>query len=299
MTQFRPMLAATATDLDFLSYPLLGSPKLDGIRAVVRDGVVVSRNLKPIPNSYIQELFGKESLNGLDGELIVGDPRSSQVFRDTTSGVMSREGKPKVVFYVFDYCLAPSWVYHKRYTTIKAIVKEASSSNLVCVPQTALTNPVAAKAYAAMQLGLGYEGIMLRAADAPYKFGRGTMSKQDLLKFKQFEDAEAIIVGFEELQHNANAATANTLGLTERGSSKDGMQGMGTLGALHVIGHGGRWDKVPFNIGSGFDAAMRAAIWAEGDRWLGRVVKFKFFPVGSKDAPRFPIFIGERSLNDL
>lgn len=32
--------------------------------------------------------------------------------------------------------------------------------------------------------------------------------------------------------------------------------------------------------------------------WEGRLVKFKFFPIGSKEAPRFPIFLGERHSDD-
>jgi len=99
MSQFKPMLAGTA-DLEKLRLPLLGSPKLDGIRAIVIDGVVVSRNLKPIPNRRIQAIFGKNFLNGLDGELIVGDPTAKDAFRQTSSGVMSIEGDPDAMFHV-------------------------------------------------------------------------------------------------------------------------------------------------------------------------------------------------------
>ena len=147
-------------------------------------------------------------------------------------------------------------------------------------------------------MALGYEGVMLRDARSPYKNGRGTLSKQDLMKLKQFEDAEAVVEGFEELLHNSNEASTSALGLTERSHSKDGMVGMDTLGALRVVGRGGRWDGVRFNVGSGFDAATRAAIWADRASWEGRLVKFKFFPIGSKEAPRFPIFLGERHPDD-
>ena len=41
------MLAATVDSVEQLRYPLLGSPKLDGVRAIVIDGVVYSRNMKP------------------------------------------------------------------------------------------------------------------------------------------------------------------------------------------------------------------------------------------------------------
>lgn len=293
---FRPMLAATVADVASLRWPLLASPKLDGIRAIVRGGVVVSRNLKPIPNQRVQAIFGKDWLEGLDGELLVGDPTDPRAFLGTTSGVMSRDGEPDVFFHVFDCCREPGRPYHERLGMARDLV--TGSGRSLIVEQTVVTSVAEVNAYEAAQLALGYEGVMLRDAKSPYKNGRGTLSKQDLMKLKQFEDAEAVVEGFEELLHNSNEASTSALGLTERGHSKDGMVGMGTLGALRVVGRGGRWDGVRFNVGSGFDAATRAAIWADRAGWEGRLVKFKFFPIGSKEAPRFPIFLGERHPDD-
>ena len=84
---FAPMLASDA-ELDKLRFPLLASAKLDGVRAVVKNGVVLSRSLKKIPNDYVQSLF--KHLEHFDGELIVGEPTSKTCYRDTVSGVMSK-----------------------------------------------------------------------------------------------------------------------------------------------------------------------------------------------------------------
>ena len=98
---FKPMLATDA-DLTKLRFPLLASPKLDGVRAVVRGGVVYSRSNKPIPNKYVQELFS--GYEHFDGELIVGLPHSKTVYRDTVSHVMSNDKRDfDVKFYVFDH----------------------------------------------------------------------------------------------------------------------------------------------------------------------------------------------------
>lgn len=293
---FRPMLAATVADVAALRWPLLASPKLDGIRAIVRNGVVVSRNLKPIPNLHVQALFGKPWLEGLDGELLVGDPTDPSAFLGTSSGIMSRDGEPDVFFHVFDCCLNPYAQYLERLAMARYFA--IGRDRVVIVKQTEVKTVEEVNAYEEEQLDLGYEGVMLRDAKSPYKFGRGTLSKQDLMKLKQFEDAEAVVEGFEELMHNSNQASTSALGLTERGHAKAGMVGMDTLGALCVVGRGGWWDGVRFNIGSGFDAATRKLIWENAESWTGRLVKFKFFPNGSKDAPRFPVFIGERHLDD-
>ena len=76
---FKPMLAAPVTDIELLNYPVLASPKLDGIRCVVIDGVAYSRSLKPIPNEEIQKFFSSGKYDGFDGELICG-PHNAPTF---------------------------------------------------------------------------------------------------------------------------------------------------------------------------------------------------------------------------
>jgi DNA ligase-1 len=92
---FKPMLAAKSPDLNKLPWPMLASCKLDGVRAIMRDGILVSRTLKPIPNLAVQQFYKNYSklLEGYDGELILGQHDSS-VYRRTMSAVMSELGDP-------------------------------------------------------------------------------------------------------------------------------------------------------------------------------------------------------------
>ena len=96
-----PMLAKTAV-LSKIKYPVLASPKLDGIRCLIVKCAAVSRKFKPIPNHYTRSLFSRASLDGFDGELIVGNPGAPDCYNVTDSGVMTREGEPDVRYYVFD-----------------------------------------------------------------------------------------------------------------------------------------------------------------------------------------------------
>ena len=64
MIRFKPMLAGKA-DLDNIKFPVMASPKLDGVRVIVHDGVVYSRNFKRIPNDHVQALFGRKECEGL------------------------------------------------------------------------------------------------------------------------------------------------------------------------------------------------------------------------------------------
>lgn len=292
MSNFKPMLSGSVEDVSALRLPLWASVKLDGIRAMVLNGVLVSRNLKPIPNIYTQKLFGKRSLEGLDGELIVGKAGDPDVFRRTTSGVMSVEGQPDVYFHVFDCMSYPKLPYCSRMDLARDLC--TGSTRTTPVAQNLITDFSKLESFEATVLGYGYEGVMLRSTDAPYKYGRGTVKAQDLLKLKRFADAEAKIIDFEEQMHNTNEATLDALGHTERSSKKAGMIGKGTLGALKVSGVNGTYKGATFNIGTGFDDALRAEIWVNQPRWWGAVVKYKYFPSGSKEAPRFPVFLGRR-----
>ena len=56
---------------------------------------------------------------------------------------------------------------------------------------------------------------------------------------------------------------------------------------------------VEFSIGTGFTAADRTWMWNNRDQLLGKFVKFKHFPIGAKDKPRHPVFLGFRDPDDL
>jgi DNA ligase-1 len=72
MSKFKPMLAAsTVPDLNDINYPVMASPKLDGIRCVTPNGDVLSRNLKAIPNHHVRHTLQALRVQGLDGELMI------------------------------------------------------------------------------------------------------------------------------------------------------------------------------------------------------------------------------------
>jgi DNA ligase-1 len=99
----------------------------------------------------------------------------------------------------------------------------------------------------------------------------------------------------EELLHNHNTLTKNALGHAERSSHKANLVAGGCLGALIVKD---LVTGVVFNIGSGFTQAQREDLWMVRDELLNTVVKYKYFPTGVKDKPRFPTYIGPRAKAD-
>jgi len=305
----KPMLAAP-TDGTNLRYPLMASPKLDGIRAIVKDGVVLSRSLKPIPNLHIQKLFGVAKsvglahFEGFDGELIVGPPGASDVYNRTTSGVMSVDGKPDVRFHVFDL-VVPSYGFQDRYTALKDRIRRGPACPVSLLAHKVLRSEEDLVEYEAKQLILGFEGVMLRDPNGLYKHGRSTLKEQGLLKLKRFADSEATIIGVIELMENTNESVRNALGYLEKSTKKAGKVGKGMLGALQVRD---LKTGVEFEVGSGFTEVQRRDLWlwfqtghnGNHDESLeGRVIKYKYQPVGVKEKPRFPVFLGFRAEGDM
>lgn len=286
---FKPLLASPA-DLDNLRFPLLASPKLDGVRAIVKDGIVLSRSLKKIPNLHVQSLFGDITLEGYDGELIVGSPTSKTCYTDTVSGVMRVSGTPDVRLYVFDDVRFPDRTYFER----RPRIDSEDQPLVVEVTQTVVHTLEELLRMEERHLTLGYEGLILRDPNGKYKFGRSTTKEGILLKLKRFTDSEFEVVGFQEREHNGNAATTNELGRTKRSSHKENKTGLGDLGALVLQGNG-----FTFNCGTGFDDATRSEIWSNKSKYLGCLAKVKHFEVGAKIAPRHPVFLGFRNKLDI
>lgn len=293
----KPMLAAKVgfNDLDKLRFPLLASPKLDGVRAVVqKDGTITSRSLKIFPNAFTVKRFNDPMLHGLDGELIVGSPSAPDAFLKTSKAVMTIDGSPNVKFHIFDSFIEQSHPYYDRFEKAKKLA--CRNEHIQLVEQRVVKSVDELTAMEVEYVGLGYEGIMLRNMDAPYKFGRSTFKEQFLVKLKRFEDSEAVILDVVQMHRNLNEAETDNLGHQVRSSKKSGMKPMPLVGAISVkdIKTG-----VQFEIGSGFTEGQRSELWQKRKTLSGLVVKYRYQPAGVKDKPRFPVFLGFRSGIDM
>lgn len=299
MKTFRPTLAVAA-ELPKVNYPVYASPKLDGIRCSIVNGKALSRTLKPIPNKHVYRTLSNPRYDGLDGELIFGDPCSKSVYRDTNSAVMSHEGEPEVTYYVFDLHLSEA-KFKQRIQEVRELLDSVARSghckiNIIHLQQKLIFNEYSLLEYEEECLELGYEGLILRSVDSPYKFGRSTLKEGYMLKLKRFVDFESVIVGYEEEMHNGNKVEVNELGRTSRSTASEGLTGKGTLGALVVRESN---TGVEFKVGTGFDAAERQTLWDKRGELIGKTIKVKSFEVGRLNLPRHPVFLGFRDAADL
>lgn len=295
---FKPMLADHVI-LERLKYPVLCSTKLDGIRCINYHGRAISRSLKAIPNSHIQKMFFKylRDFPNLDGELIVGNPTSTSCFRDTTSGVMGESGTPDFHYYVFDV-IPPEESLQLTYSERMnewLLEKLCKIPFVVIVPQIKIETPEELFELEKNYVDSGYEGLIIRH-DLPYKFGRSTNKEGILLKLKRYADSEAVILDCQPLLKNENEASRDELGKIHRSNKMGGMVEKELLGSFIVKD---LTTNVVFSVGSGFTDEEKYNLWKNRLVMPGKIIKYKYFPVGQKEAPRHPVFLGFRDKKDM
>ena len=292
---FKPQLAIEQTKVKTQPSNMYMSEKLDGIRCIIFGGVAYSRSLKRIPNLSIQAYVQHhaEAMEGMDGELIVGDKNAPDVFNQSTSGVMRIEGEPDFSFWVFDR-------WHPTATWLERYARLVNHSRLPTRVKLLEHFPAEDEAmiygFEAGMLAQGAEGIMLRDADAKYKCGRSGTKNPELQKVKRFVDNEFEIIGWEPKYTNTNAATVNELGRTARSTAKDGMVALDTMGSLILRSSKGD----TFSCGSGMTDAIREDLWERRETLMGQLAKVKYFDVGNGyNVPRFPVLVGIRHKDDM
>lgn len=295
------MLASEELDLDARRYPLVVSPKLDGIRCMLCGGRAYTRSLKQVPNNFVRKTL--ENLSSrfpdwlFDGELIVG-----KTFQETSSAVMSRRGTPDFTFAIFDFVHGPL-SFHSAYRSRRQhffahrqddlFMLERMPSWVSIVEHREVLGPMELEKAI---VNFGGEGVICRDPLGPYKFGRSTSSEGYMWKIKHFKDSEATVVGVVEMLHNYNTPTKSAIGLTERSTHKYNQMPAGMLGALEVEDKK-MFPGQRFTVGTGFTWDQRVALW---DKWpMGKTIKYKYQPFGVKDKPRAPIFLGFRDEKDM
>lgn len=288
MTKFKPLLAAKA-DLDKIRYPVLASPKLDGIRCLVHEGVAVTRSLKPIKNKIIAEYLSDIDFSGFDGEIMTYVNGVPDDFNTVQSKVMSADKDPgEWKFWVFDHFHVYAGFVH-RYDELLRVVSSIDDKRIERLTHIRAGYREELQRQIDQHVEQGFEGTMVRDLNGKYKYGRSTVNEGTLLKIKAFEDDEATIIGTVELMRNRNEARTNALGHTERSSHAENKEPAGILGALRV-----KWRDKEFELGTGFTQADREEMWRDREQLVGQLVTFKYQQVSHLGVPRFPVFLGMR-----
>jgi DNA ligase-1 len=286
MTVFKPMLATSFDTLEelverckalykkqgYINYIL--QPKYDGVRAIASGGKLYSRTGKLIPNKYLQNKFSHLE-DGLDGELYCHGVN----FNALQSIIMTADWKSKVYLEEEDYTTAD--FYGLSYSEYLVLVDNIEyvvfdSINRPFTPSHVSINTIPPtleylKEILKISMDEGYEGIMFRNLDAPYKHGRSSKTKLELVKIKQFHDAEGLCLGINQ-----------EIGIDVDGDGNETPYLKDSMGSLQMAG---------FKIGTGFDATFRKQVWDNPELVVGKQITYKYQELSSYGIPRFPVFM--------
>ena len=203
MTQMKPMLAHKFDNnrVDW-SKPLYIQPKLDGVRCLITKDGAFSRTGKQFKNIAHIELslksfFDQQPDVVLDGELYNHDLKDdfekiiSLVRKQKPTDDDRLDAKNLTQFHCYDYFDGVQYDSYK--TRMNNLVTSDIYSYCVrYVPAKLVDSYNYARTLHKQYLDEGYEGSIIRL-DGLYKHGRS----YDLMKFKDFSDTEATIIGYE------------------------------------------------------------------------------------------------------
>lgn len=191
----------------------------------------------------------------MDGELWIGHGRFDEVSGIVRAIRPDDDAWRQVRFMVFDLP-AHAGNFEARVMRMRTLLDETDIPWLRPVAQFRLENAAALDARLDEIVAAGGEGLILHHREARYRVG----CSDDVLKYKPYDDAEALVVGHTEGQGKYE----------------------GMLGALIVE----RPDGLQFRLGTGFTDAQRAH-----PPPIGSLVTYRYNGLTSNSVPRFARFL--------
>lgn len=236
-------------------------PKLDGMRALYKEGQFVSREgslIQTVPHLY--EFIG-DIPHHLDGELY-GHGLS---FQENMRLIKKhRPGESEAICYhVYD--IVSDRPFSERMALLRKIVREVDSPYLVFVPTAQAYNEKDMQVFHAANVQQGYEGSILRWGDAPYKInGRSS----NLLKYKDFLDIALVIKDIEPADQRPEWGVPV---FEWKGATNDELR-----------------------AGMKYSHAEREEFLKNKKKYIGKVAELRFFEYSETGVPRFPVMVGVR-----
>ena len=270
MTMIKPMLAHKYNP-DKADYPAYIQPKLDGVRCVFTKDGAYSRTGKEFKNvdhikKALKNFFNNNPTFILDGELYNHGLKDdfekiiSLVRKTKPTEEHKQEAAELIQYHVYDIAN----LAHATYTNRLNILNSSFTYTYpICKVETkvVLDYDEAVKQHK-KYLKQGYEGSIYRSISGKYKSTRSW----DLMKFKDFDDAEATIIGYE-------------LGKGKR---------QGTLGKFIMEDDEGVQFGCP--PGKGYDYKDLAAMLDNISRYIGERATFTYFQRTKAGSYRHPLY---------
>lgn len=234
------------------------SEKLDGVRAYWNGQQIISRggHVYHAPKWFIANFPNKK----LDGELWIAREKFEQVVSTVRDKLPNDSEWKQVKFMAFDLPSSPA-IFDQRLMQLSKVITEANVPWLKLVKQWRVKDHKTLMSQLNGFTNNGAEGLMLHRGDSFYSGKRSG----DLLKVKQYQDAEAVVV-----KH-----------ISGKGKYKN------MLGALMVRTP----NNLRFKIGTGFSDLER-----QNPPELGATITYQYRGLTKNGIPRFASFLRIREV---
>jgi len=327
---FVPQRAADTTDTEVERLlgktPLTLSIKHDGVRGLVHGNLLNGKAMTQHRNEMVNLAFSNPDLlpllSGLDGEFTLLDADFSydrrNMVQKTSSFLNTSDTSEvdirRVQFRVFDIYTGDKMPLYERLELADErvlAIQRMDLPHMVTVTSTEVsvdntidrfsaTVPSDVAKFEAKALKDGYEGIVLRSPFLPYLEGRSS-SKGEFLRLKRFQTAEATVVRVVLASANKNPIERDAMGYVKRSSHKEGKVEKPEVGSFICFTNADIYDphtgellvkknqEFAVSATSMFEQ-QRRYLYIVRDTLPGQILKFKFFPKGILNKPRFATF---------
>ena len=277
--------------------------KYDGVRCIVQDGVVKGKSLLTIPNKSIQELYGKEEFNGKEFEIIVTDENGVidhiNSCRQTTAFINMHKKKEHHKCILIDNYELAEFPFRDRLANLDMFAKNNPEFELPDYIEATTIEEVLQ--YEEGLLKNDQEGIVIRNPTLTYKEGQST-EEGEFLRIKRFISEEAIVLSVAPAYGPNPVAEPKELydadGDEYNWSRKVEKQELGKFFCKLVKNIRDPWtgrliakkNSACIVATGNMKKAEKVKLWMEREKLKGLIIKFRTFPKGSKDKPRFATF---------
>lgn len=323
MKNFKPLLCPNnEINLNELKYFLLCSTKLDGCRLLIKQGQLLTRSLKNLPNKQLNEKFeplrkfSEENNYILDGEVYAqgipfqfivscfmtedcNDKKSIKKWEELCEEhnfFMSRNDVLNhLKFYMFDGIKQDHFdePFGMRYINNVCKWSQLFPYLITEVKHIVVNNAQDVEKYFEEVLKKGYEGLILRNAESPYKFGRCTIRENIAFKLKPWKTEDSKIIGVVQATRvNEDAEkTVNELGRSRTSKRQEDRHTIEKANAF-VVDFNGKELSVPIAMTD----EKKEYIWNHQNEYIGKWVEFKYMEIGMKKdgLPRIPKMVRMR-----
>lgn len=188
---------------DKIVFPCYAQPKLNGVKVIVPERKNSCIKYQTSGGKYYETLSHLDlCIENIFHDSLIPDGeiyKHGEELQDISSAVKKKNGlTPELEYWVYDF-INDDEDFQKKLENINDISAHGNSVKVKACPTHEVNSHEEIVELFKYYVNLGYEGLIIRNKKSKYKFGPNR--SQECLKFKDFKDAEFMIVDYDKDVH--------------------------------------------------------------------------------------------------